>query len=38
MAERINYFKELNVYQSVMVIAMEIYNLTKSFPVEKNIT
>jgi four helix bundle protein len=32
MADRINSFKELRVYQSAMSLAMEIYNLTKSFP------
>ena len=35
MAARINSFKELRVYQSAMVLAMEIYDLTKSFPSEE---
>ena len=35
MAERINGFKELRVYQSVMNSAMEIFQITNSFPKEE---
>ena len=35
MAERINNYKELRVYQQAMEIAMEIFHLTKQFPKEE---
>jgi len=35
MAERINSYKELRVYQHAMDLAMEIFHLTKSFPKEE---
>jgi four helix bundle protein len=35
MAERINNFKELRVYQSALISAMEIFKFTKSFPSEE---
>lgn len=35
MGERINSYKELNVYQNAMETAMEIFELTKSFPHEE---
>jgi four helix bundle protein len=35
MADRINSFKELRVYQSAIFSAMEIFKLTKSFPSEE---
>jgi four helix bundle protein len=33
MGERINTYKELHVYQNAMEAAMEIFELTKGFPV-----
>lgn len=35
MAERINSYKELRVYQNAMEAAMRIFELTKSFPPEE---
>lgn len=35
MGEKINSYKELRVYQSAMEAAMEIFQLTKSFPKEE---
>jgi four helix bundle protein len=35
MADRISSYKELRVYQSAMDAAMEIFDLTKSFPPEE---
>ena len=35
MAERINSYKDLRVYQKSMDLAMEIFQLTKSFPIEE---
>ena len=35
MAERIQSYKDLRVYQSAMEVAMEIFELTKSFPAEE---
>jgi four helix bundle protein len=35
MAERINTYKELNVYRNAMDAAMEIFELTKGFPREE---
>ncbi len=35
MGERINSYKELHVYQNAMDAAMEIFELTKSFPAEE---
>lgn len=35
MGEKINSYKELKVYQSAFVVAMEIFELTKSFPSEE---
>ena len=35
MAERINTYKELNVYRNAMDAAMEIFELTKDFPKEE---
>lgn len=35
MAERINSYKELRVYQNAMDSAMEIFQITKRFPVEE---
>lgn len=35
MAERINSYKDLRVYQQAMDAAMEIFELTKSFPKEE---
>ena len=35
MAERINSYKELKVYQKAMDLAMEIFHLTKTFPKEE---
>lgn len=32
MGDRINSYKELSVYQSAMEAAMEIFQITKSFP------
>jgi four helix bundle protein len=33
MAERINNFKDLRVYQTALTSAKEIFNLIKSFPI-----
>lgn len=35
MAERINSYKELRVYQGAMEAAMEIFQITKNFPAEE---
>ncbi len=35
MGERISSYKELHVYRNAMEAAMEIFELTKSFPVEE---
>jgi four helix bundle protein len=35
MAEKISSYKELRVYQSAMDAAMEVFDLTKSFPPEE---
>ncbi len=35
MAERINSYKDLRVYQSAMEAAMRIFHLTKNFPPEE---
>ena len=35
MAERISSYKDLRVYQSAMDAAMEVFDLTKSFPPEE---
>jgi four helix bundle protein len=35
MAETIRHFRELDVYQLAMQMAMEIFGITKSFPVEE---
>ena len=35
MADRINSYKELRVYQSAMNTAMEIFELSKKFPTEE---
>ena len=35
MAERINSYKELRVYQNAMDAAMEIFEITKGFPKEE---
>ena len=35
MGDRINSYKELRVYQSAMEAAMEIFQITKSFPPEE---
>lgn len=35
MAEKINSYKDLRVFQQAMNIAMEIFQLTKSFPKEE---
>lgn len=35
MGEKINSYKELKVYQSAFEVAMEIFELTKSFPSEE---
>jgi four helix bundle protein len=35
MSQRINTFKELHVYQNGMNNAMEIFKLTKAFPIEE---
>lgn len=35
MADRIHTHKELHVYQNAMEAAMEIFSLTKSFPMEE---
>ena len=35
MAERINSYKDLRVYQKSIDLAMEIFQLTKSFPIEE---
>ncbi len=35
MGERINSFRELRVYQGAMELTMEIFELTRNFPVEE---
>lgn len=35
MAEKINSYKDLRVYQQAMNLAMEIFNSTKEFPKEE---
>jgi four helix bundle protein len=35
MAEKINSYRELRVYQEAMALAMEIFEITKSFPQEE---
>jgi four helix bundle protein len=35
MSERINSYKELRVYQSAMDSTMEIFEITKKFPIEE---
>ncbi|MDP2209473.1 MAG: four helix bundle protein [Bacteroidota bacterium] len=35
MAERINTYKELRVYQEAFEAAMEIFEITKKFPIEE---
>ncbi|MCL4539476.1 MAG: four helix bundle protein [Bacteroidetes bacterium] len=35
IGERINTYKELHVYQNAMKAAMEIFELTKGFPIEE---
>jgi len=35
MSERINSYKELHVYQTAMDFTMEIFDLTKKFPIEE---
>lgn len=35
MAERINSYKELRVYQNAIDSAMEIFQITKKFPIEE---
>ncbi len=35
MAERISSYKDLRVYQSAMDAAMEVFEVTKSFPPEE---
>ena len=37
MAERINTYNELRVYQNAMEAAMEIFEITKGFPKKRNI-
>mgnify|MGYP001561479559 CR=1 FL=1 len=35
MGEKIKSYRELRVYQAAMNMAMEIFNITKSFPEEE---
>ena len=35
MGERIETYKELRVYQNAIEVAMEIFQITKSFPAEE---
>ena len=35
MGDKINSYRELHVYQNAMDAAMEIFHLTKNFPVEE---
>src|SRR5688572_2896742 len=35
MADRINSYRELRVYQDAITLAMEIFEITKSFPPEE---
>lgn len=35
MGEKINSYKELRVYQNALELSMELFRLTKSFPIEE---